>query len=198
MRRESVSGDDLRRAGRNSFAVLMPLADRDWSVGAWNMTWTCRKTLDHMLNCLAWYAHDFAGEIKSSVGAARDEMPGATIEDLIITIPNLADVLALVGEGKQFGARGWHDWGIADAEGFLAMGAIEISTHTWDIVMALDPDNAAAAIMPEVAARLLPRLFPEAPTGFGPVETLLWVTGRGELPGLQRVTQWQWHSAPVD
>jgi hypothetical protein len=44
---------------------------------------------------------------------------------------------------------------------------------------------------------LVPRLFPDAPAGFDPIPTLLYVTGRGELGDRPRLTTWQWHSAPV-
>jgi hypothetical protein len=49
---------------------------------------------------------------------------------------------------------------MADAEGFLAMGAVEVLLHTWDIATALGvplapPDHAEAS-----AAKMVARLFP--------------------------------------
>lgn len=29
-------------------------------------------------------------------------------------------------------------------------------------------------------------------------ELLLWATGRGELPGRDRLTRWRWHCTPLD
>jgi hypothetical protein len=41
---------------------------------------------------------------------------------------------------------------------------------------------------------VLTRLFPDAPAG-DPTEVLLWQTGRGELPGRERLTSWVWKAA---
>lgn len=196
--RQLVTGDTLRQATRNSAAVLGPLVDRNWRKRAFRMTWTCRFTLDHVLNCLVWYAHDIAGEVTGLDGAARAGAPRASVTDLLSSLCPLSEVLALVCEGKPASARGLHSWGVADPEGFLAMGSIEVSLHTWDIVMALDPERANDAVAPEVAALLVPRLFPDAPRDPDPVVTLLYATGRAALGDRPRLTQWQWHSTPVD
>ena len=40
------------------------------------------------------------------------------------------------------------------------------------------------------------RLFPGAPETTAPWPTLLWATGRAELPGHPRLTTWRWHGTP--
>jgi len=47
-----------------------------------------------------------------------------------------------------------------------------------------------------VCARTLYRLFPDAPGGSEPWETLLWATGRAELPGRERRAEWRWYGEP--
>jgi len=195
--RNPVTGETLRLAAKTSHEVLHPLIDLDWSQKAYRLSWTCRYTLDHVLNCLVWYAHDLAGEVTGMVGSGRGKTPRASVGDLLDSLQPFAEVLALVGTGMPESARGWHDWGFADAEGFLAMGSVETSLHTWDIVMALAPERVDQAIAPAVAEVLVPRLFPDAPAGFDPVPTLLYATGRGDLDGLPRIKRWQWHSDPV-
>jgi hypothetical protein len=197
-KRTVVGGNQLEIAAGNSEMLLRPLADLDWRQKAFRMTWTCRYTLDHVLNCLAWYAHDLAGEVKGPIGAGRAGFPRGAISDLLDSLEPLATVLSLVAQGKPASARAFHDWGEADPEGFIAMGTVEITLHTWDIVKALDPDRADKAILPTVADVLLPRLFPDAPQGHDPVPTLLYVTGRSDLGDRPRIRRWQWHSAPVD
>jgi hypothetical protein len=47
-----------------------------------------------------------------------------------------------------------------------------------------------------LCSRVLARLFPEAPGGADPWLTLLWATGRAELPGHPRLTTWRSDSTP--
>lgn len=197
-RRDPVTSSDLRKAAVVCAATLSPFADRDWSIKAHGLRWTCRYTLDHVLNCLAWYAHDLAAEIPDMQGAARSGCPRAKITDLISSIPALAEVLALVTDGKSNRTRAWHDWGIGDPEGFRAMGTIEIILHTWDVSGAFNAPFDDPGTIDDISSRLLTRLFPDAPIGHPPLTTLLYVTGRGELEGLAQIRKWQWHSNPVD
>ena len=66
------------------------------------------------------------------------------------------------------------------------MGVAETLLHTHDITLGLgvpwQPPQRLSALV-------LRRLFPDAPAGAAP-EVLLWMTGRGELPGRARRTSW--------
>ena len=84
--------------------------------------------------------------------------------------------------------------GSADAEGFVAMGCVEIAVHTWDIARGLGVGFDAPA---ELTPKLLNRLFPWAPTGHDAWETFLYCVGRiplGDLP--HQHVAWGWHAAP--
>ncbi|GAA2464023.1 CPCC family cysteine-rich protein [Winogradskya humida] len=48
-----MKADDLQRAARMTIGALEPLADRDWSVPAGTLDWTCRETLTHLGEVLA-------------------------------------------------------------------------------------------------------------------------------------------------
>jgi hypothetical protein len=48
----------------------------------------------------------------------------------------------------------------------------------------------------DLCARVLARLFPGAPRDEAPWPTLLWATGRAELPGRPRLTTWRWYGEP--
>jgi hypothetical protein len=84
--------------------------------------------------------------------------------------------------------------GIADPEGFLAMGCEEILVHTWDIAqgfgLPMEPPD-------EVARAVLHRLFPWAPTGCSPWDAQLWCSDRIALPGSAKIGHWGWHAAPL-
>ncbi|MFF5172815.1 hypothetical protein ACFY3U_09300 [Micromonospora sp. NPDC000089] len=92
--------------------------------------------------------------------------------------------------------RVWHPTGRADPAGFAAMGCAEALLHGDDIArglgVALDPPRA-------VCARVLARLFPRAARrGVDPWAALRWSTGRAELPGHPRLTEWHWQATPPD
>ncbi|WP_424644082.1 hypothetical protein [Embleya sp. AB8] len=56
--------------------------------------------------------------------------------------------------------------------------------------LAYEPD-------PEVCTRVPTRMFPAAPTGFAPWPTLLWSTGRTELPSHARhIGKWRGQGTP--
>ena len=50
MSREPMRPDDLPATAALCRETLLPWADRDWSVTAGDLEWTCRRTLDHMVD----------------------------------------------------------------------------------------------------------------------------------------------------
>ncbi|MDX6356368.1 MAG: hypothetical protein QOF98_3271, partial [Streptomyces sp.] len=89
--------------------------------------------------------------------------------------------------------RAHHNFGVSDAEGFAAMGVVETLAHTYDLALGLGLTWEPPA---DVCARTLYRLFPDVPGGGEPWETLLWATGRAELPGRERRAEWRWYGEP--
>jgi hypothetical protein len=73
------------------------------------------------------------------------------------------------------------------------MGVVQTLVHTHDMAEALGLEWVPPA---ELCARALARLFPQAPKKADPWLTLLWATGRGELPGHPRLTRWDRHPSP--
>jgi hypothetical protein len=74
-------------------------------------------------------------------------------------------VLAAVARASKPGVRAFHPAGMADAEGFLAMGCDEILVHTGDIAEGL---GIAVAPPADLCQRVVARLFPWAPTDVDP------------------------------
>ncbi|WP_233575930.1 hypothetical protein [Saccharopolyspora rhizosphaerae] len=89
--------------------------------------------------------------------------------------------------------RSFHVYGTSDPEGFAAMGIVETLVHTHDVIEDLPLTWNPPA---EVCTKVLDRLFPDAPTSTDPWTTLLWSTGRAELPGRPRLTTWRWYGTP--
>ncbi|AJT66557.1 maleylpyruvate isomerase N-terminal domain-containing protein [Streptomyces chattanoogensis] len=182
--------DLLSATTDDCLAALLEASDRDWSHPAHELDWTCRQTLDHLALGLIGYTGLLIARPDDryiTLFASLD--PQAPVHTCLEGLRIAATLLTSTVRGTAADARAWHPWGHSDATGFAAMGITELSVHTHDITRALGhpwapPDDSSAAV--------LTRLFPDAPSGHSPSDTLLWCTGRGTLPGLPRRTDWQW------
>ena len=185
---------DIHLAVATCRETLLPAADRDWSGPAGSLDWDCRATLDHIGDAIAYYVSQLAACSPTQRRRFRNGDPGADIETLLDEIDSLAHVLSVVAGATPPAARAYHRMGMADAEGFVAMGCLETLVHTWDIAQGLGLDMSPPA---DLSAKLLNRLFPWAPTGHDAWPTLLHCAGRaalGDLP--HQHVFWGWHAAP--
>ncbi|MEU2657113.1 maleylpyruvate isomerase N-terminal domain-containing protein [Streptomyces sp. NPDC007325] len=180
----------LAAATDDCLAALLAGAGQDWSRPARDLDWTCRATLDHLALGLTGYTGLLVARPRDryvTLFASLD--PQAPVPACLEGLRIAASLLASTVRDTPPGVRAWHPWGHSDPAGFAAMGITELVVHTYDITRALGvawtpPDGLAAAV--------LGRLFPDAPRGHGPADTLLWCTGRVPLPGLPRRAEWQW------
>lgn len=189
-----VDGRDVTEVAERCAAFLAGVVDRDWAAVVPGMDWTVARTVAHVSDCLLWYATDLAaGPVELStaeVGVRPDSSPA----DLVRTLRSFAAVLAAVVDATPADARSWHPWGLADAAGFAGMGCDEMLVHTHDAARGL---GCEFAIPPDLARKVLARMFPEAPTDRDPERTLLWANGRVPLDDLPKRTGWRWHCAPL-
>lgn len=191
-----VTHTDLRWAADVAVAALSPHADGDWSRTAGTLDWSCRQTLDHVVDALVWYSTHLATRAQHRVPAVRGGEPDADIPRLLGSIRSGAAILAELTVAADPGVRAFHPAGMADAEGFLAMGCDEILVHTYDIAAGLEVDFAPPG---ELCASVLTRLFPWAPGRHRSWDTLLWANGRQPLGDRAQLDpDWHWHCAPLD
>ncbi|MEV6241893.1 hypothetical protein [Lentzea sp. NPDC051838] len=170
--------------------VLGTLPEDGFSRRATGLDWSCRVTLDHVVEGLLGYTALLTTRAErrwtSLLGSLR---PGLPLEHCLEGLTTTAKLLShAVATNPD--ARAWHPWGPSDATGFAAMGITELAMHTHDITQAFGVDWR-----PEHCAPVIERLFPDAPQHSDAVELLLWCTGRAELPGVPRQEKWQWHAA---
>ncbi|MFC4857622.1 maleylpyruvate isomerase N-terminal domain-containing protein [Actinophytocola glycyrrhizae] len=203
-----VSADDVTLSVRLAVDALGAAGD-GWDRQAGEVTWTCWETAEHVADDLFFYATQIArtpppepGEAPFTMTARRDGGPVNAVSavpesgpaGLLAVVDACGALLAAAVRAAPPDARGHHVFGLADAEGFAAMGVVEVLVHTSDIAAGLGVPWQPPA---DLCARVLTRLFPDVEVTGDPWRTLLWATGRAELPGRPRRTRWRWHSAPI-
>jgi hypothetical protein len=185
------AGEPIVAAVAATEDVLGRLVDRDWSVPAGGLEWTCAQTAVHAANCLAKYAAQLAGRVeggylKFRLVAAPDEAPA----EILRMLGSAGRLLAAAVDGAPDDARAWH-WGMTDRSGFAAMGIGELLVHTYDIAWGLCVDwRPPAALAGAVLARLMPAVAHDDTAA-----ALLAATGRIALAGQPPAGDWVWRPA---
>lgn len=203
-----VTADDVGEAVVLSADALTSVLDADWTVPAGDLSWSCWDTAEHLADDLFAYAGQlgprrppldthvpFAWTRKTPGGPASSIFgdPEAGNAGLIQVIEACGTILRSVVATVSPATRAHHVYGVSDPEGFAAMGVVETLVHTHDISRGL---GFAFTPPSDLCARVLHRLFPDAPADTDPWATLLWATGRGELPGRERLVEWRWFGEP--
>ncbi|MDX2825397.1 N-acetyltransferase [Streptomyces ipomoeae] len=191
-----MGGEQVLQAVEHSIARLRTVVDQDWEgTKAGRLEWNCRRTAEHIASDLIAYAGQLAGRATTAYVPFRiDTQECDGNADLLHVIETTGALLAATIRATPRDVRAFHPhpfrW--ADREGFAAMGIIEVLVHTHDIVegLGLPPYEPPA----ELCESVLARLFPDVRPGDDPWVTLLWATGRCDLPGRAPVTEWRWHN----
>ncbi|MDQ1634999.1 MAG: hypothetical protein QOJ32_1808 [Frankiaceae bacterium] len=188
----SVTATEIRDATSEMQRALGDAVDADWTVPAGDLDWSCWSTGGHIADDLFSYASQvIAQPTRAYLPIEANIEARATPAELLESIVMCGSLLGLAVSSASPSARAYHPCGISDAEGFAAMGVLEVLVHTHDIVGGLDlswvpPDDLCSGV--------LERLFPDAPAG-SPAAVLLWCTGRATLGGVPRRTSWRWDSS---
>jgi hypothetical protein len=194
----AVTPDDLDMAVSDVVSALRPAAGQDWTVPSGDLDWDCWHTAEHIGDCLLSYAAQLAARtaaryVRFQVSAEED----ASGEEVLEFAEMSGRLLVAVLRAARPADRAYHPSGLADPEGFAAMGCVEVLVHGQDIArglgLALEPDRATCRAA-------LARLFPDTPAdlaGTDSWEVLQWAAGRSSLPGHPRRREWGWHGAPL-
>ena len=199
MPRTPVQPDDLPAAAALARDTLTPWLGRDWSVPAGDLEWSCRRTLDHMIDVPIFLGGNAAMRSSSRVLPIRNGDPNAELAKMLDAVVTSAVMLERICAGMGPDERGFHPAGQADAEGFRAQGCAEILQHIYDIANGL---GERFWIPEDLCGRIVARLFPWAPDAEKHPdrwEALLWGSGRIPLPGRERLdTDWWIQAAPLE
>ncbi|WP_405457163.1 hypothetical protein OG786_09400 [Streptomyces sp. NBC_00101] len=206
--RPPVTADDLDLAVRLAVASLREAPSAAWEEKAGTLEWDCWETVEHLSDDLFAYAAQLGPRTPPSQGEVpflwESRRPGgpanaihadreAGPDGLLQVLEASGALLVAMVRTKPSQTRAHHTYGASDPEGFAAMGIVETLVHTHDLTQGLGlPWNPPAAL----CSRVLTRLFPDAPDSTEPWSTLLWATGRADLPGRPRPATWRWDGTP--
>ncbi|MFC4036223.1 hypothetical protein ACFO3J_32970 [Streptomyces polygonati] len=203
-----VTADDVDLAVRLCLDALRQIPAESWDDRAGSLDWSRWETAEHLADDLFAYAGQLGprkpsltshvpfgwqrrspGGPANTISADRAEGTGG----LIRVLEACGALLVAMVRVTAPGVRSHHVFGASDPEGFGAMGVVETLVHTHDLTAGLDISWEPPA---DLCARVLHRLFPDAPADAEPWPALLWSTGRLDLPGRPRPTTWRWYGEP--
>lgn len=193
-----MQAGDITRSADIARTVLEPAVDADWSAPAGDLTWSCRRTLDHIVDTLLHYGACVATQATERRAPIRNGDPEASVPELLAQLDASARMLKLICAGSPPPGRAFHPSGLSDADGFRAMACSEILTHADDIARRL-----GLVIRPpdDLCGRIMDRVFPWAPDADECPDrwaALRWCCGRTALPTRPRLDdRWWWHAAPL-
>ncbi|MEQ4208935.1 hypothetical protein ABN028_21695 [Actinopolymorpha sp. B17G11] len=196
-----VTADDLDAVITCVDDSLRPAVDRNWTVRAGTLDWTCWSTAEHLGQCLAHYASQLAIRARTryvrwAAGAMNDAPPDGVLDFVTAT----GRILAMVVRASPPQVRTYHPYGMADPAASAGGGCVEALVHAHDIATGLGVDFAPP---PDVCGRVVARMFPHhesrlAQADVDPWTALRWLTGRVDAPGLPELSVWRWRSTPLN
>ncbi|MEU6463585.1 GNAT family N-acetyltransferase [Streptomyces sp. NPDC046976] len=191
----AMSGEHVTEAVAGCLGVLRAATDRDWrTVRAGRVEWDCHTTAVHVADDLMAYAANLAGRARDAYVPFELKLEeGTDNAGLIQVLEATGALLAAAVVTAPPDVRAFHPYPFRDADrsGFAAMGITEVLLHTHDMAEGLGLPYEPSA---ELAESVLATIFPHIQPGPRPWPTLLWATGRGELPGRAPVTEWRWYN----
>ena len=190
-----MGGEQVEAAVAGAVALLRTATGQDWEKArAGRLEWSCRHTAEHIASDLISYAGQLAGRAQHAyVPFDLTVDDGTDNSGVLDVIETTGALLAAAIRTTPREVRAFHPYPFrsANREGFAAMGTAEVLLHTHDIAEGLGLTYEPA---PELGEFVLGRIFPHVRPAADHWRTLLWATGRGELPGRASVTDWRWHN----
>jgi uncharacterized protein (TIGR03083 family) len=190
-----MDATDVRAAAEQCAQFLGAAITADWSTPIPDMGWTVAQAVAHAAEVPLWYAFDLAAGGPDVGPLELRVKPQSRPADLVATLVGAARVVASVIDASAPAIRGFHPLGQSRASGFAAMACDELLIHTDDAGRGL---GRVFAPDPALCARVLARLFPEAPRDVAPWDGLRWANGRIALPGRPRQQHCRWTCTPQE
>ncbi|WP_372348330.1 hypothetical protein [Streptomyces sp. KL116D] len=203
-----ITADDVAHVVRLAVDALREAPAEGWGSKAGSLEWDCWETVEHLANDLFYYAVQLGPQsppldthVPFALNQKRPEAPtvffyaerAAGPAGLLQVLEASGALLVAMVRTTPPEVRAHHAAGVSGPEGFAALGLQEMLVHMHDVAEGFGLEWTPPAAL---CSRVLARLFREVPDDTDPWLTLLWATGRGELPGRPRLTTWRSDSTP--
>jgi len=150
-----VAGDDLTAAERLARVVRLAMAElgqgvgADWSCRAGVLDWTCRQTVEHLVDCLFSYALQPSARSPGPFLPLAElrALPEATKEDLLSALGGVGELLCRALEAAPGGPCAGDGLVQLDVDGWGRRGAFELLVHVHDVAGGLGAPFAPPAGM---------------------------------------------------
>ncbi len=177
----TVAPTDIIRAAESVRGALEPGIGMDWSVRAGRLEWDVDFTITHLTGAAAKYVLYLASRSTRFIAVRMDRYKDAMQTEQLDATVEVAHALASVATASPPDVRAFHNNGMFDAEGYAAMGCMEMLVHGHDAATGLGlpfdpPDDLCRAVI----GRLFPWLAGGEELAW---REMLWQTGRLDLPG---------------
>ena len=118
---------------------LTSVADRNWSVAAGDLEWSCWQTLDHLVDCVLSYALQLAGRAQTGWLALQElhALPSATPPQLVEAFGAVSQTFVAVVRAapeRVTASDGLHELDIPD---WVARATFEVLLHVHDVLTGL-------------------------------------------------------------
>jgi hypothetical protein len=141
---ERFTVPDLRQLSEVVSAAWMAGADRDWSVGAGTLDWSCIRTADHAVDCvfapsifLASRRRDAYPDVGFDLTIGAEATPSRLVQSLQIATRILVAVVLEATEEDRAIIFRRHQSLLGQRDDFLARGALELVLHAHDVCAGL-------------------------------------------------------------
>jgi hypothetical protein len=193
--RQQVVPDDLDTAADLVVGALGPGVGLDWSARhAGSLEWSVRETLVHAASTCVFYATHLAGSAIHELPVTLASVDHPPNEELLEVLAASPRVLSGLARSVPSDRRAFHAHGMADVEGWLAMGCVEVLVHGLDAARGL---QLAMELPTQLCEKIVRRLFPWTPPDVPGPTALLWANGRVRLFDDDPHECPSWHCAPL-
>lgn len=190
-----IGPPDLLAACDHVVAALSNRTAADWSTPVPDLDWDVRATVEHLVDAIGFYVLHLLPPSRERLHIDVVCHDGLSNDQVLRILTTEARGLATAAKLVDPTARAFHFHGTTDVSGFMALGCSELLLHGHDATRGL---GTALEPRPDLAAKVLTRLVPSAPTDADPWPALLWATGRGSLDGYPDVgPNWTYRTTPA-
>jgi uncharacterized protein (TIGR03083 family) len=174
------------RVNTESERVLRELVDADWSAHAGSLDWSCRQTLDHVIDCVFSYTMQLAARAASGFLPFNElhAAAAASADELLVGFRAVAQMFYDVARNAPPGAVASDGVLLLSVDDWCARAAYEVALHTYDIATGLGapwrlPDDLSRAIVASESLWMFDRTA--VAVGDSPWTSLLAGSGRDAI-----------------